>query len=65
MTIYRRRLASSFQALEKTLVNRLQLVDIKEEDLSSDEMSEGGPMDAEEANKLAKEAAASEEPAEI
>ncbi|HLH03941.1 MAG TPA: helicase-related protein [Bryobacteraceae bacterium] len=41
MTIYRRRLASSFKALEKTLVGRLQRVDaITEEDASQDELGE-------------------------
>ncbi len=66
MTIYRRRLASSFYALERTLVNRLNHVaGLSEEDLSLGEEGDGEAMDAEEANELASSAAACEEVSEI
>lgn len=66
MTIYRRRLASSFCALQKTLVNRLnQVTTVGEEDLSPDEMNETPAADPEQATKLAADAIAFEETAEI
>ena len=63
MTIYRRRLASSFFALQKTLVNRLNRVAPGEEDLSLDELHD--TADLEEAAKLADHALAFEETVEI
>ncbi len=73
MTIYRRRLASSFHALERTLVSRLNLVTsshaaqmvLTEEDVSLDETTGNEVMDVAEANELANHAAAYEEAAEI
>lgn len=66
MTIYRRRLASSFYSLRQTLNNRLaQLVSPKpllvtREDLSDDELAEK-PMEEEDAEELSKEALEFEE----
>ncbi len=59
MTIYRRRLASSFAALERTLSNRVEalnsksstIIAILEEDLSDDETNDE-VMDIEDANQL-------------
>ena len=73
MTIYRRRLASSFQALQRTLNGRLERLSmpqasqlrLTEEDLLVDEASDGEAMDTEDANKLASEADGTEEAAEI
>jgi SNF2 family DNA or RNA helicase len=65
MTVYRRRLASSFKALEKTLIGRLQRVDsVTEEDASQDETAEE-PSDTAELIAVAQEAAAFEERSRI
>ena len=56
MTVYRRRLASSFEALKRTLNGRLMGTEsITEEDASQDETSDEA-MSAEEAERLAGEA---------
>jgi SNF2 family DNA or RNA helicase len=64
MTIYRRRLASSFEALRRTLIGRLGLMgyepDELEEDVSQDETADD-VMTAEEARDLAQEALGFEE----
>jgi SNF2 family DNA or RNA helicase len=61
LTIYQRRLASSFYALQQTLSKRLaNMGGITEEDLSQDETSDE-VMDAEEAEALARESLADEE----
>ena len=61
MTIYRRRLASSFKALEKTLVKRLARMDaVEEEDASQDETRDEPETDEERA-RLAQEAGNLEE----
>lgn len=73
MTIYRRRLASSFHALEKTLAARLQAVTDNHlgrnhlalgEDVSDDEIGDD-TMDEEEANTLERKARALEEKGSI
>lgn len=65
MTIYRRRLASSFRSLEKTLFARLQRVDaVSEEDASQDE-TEDEPGDTDNLPSLARDAAAFEERSRI
>lgn len=65
MTIYRRRLASSFKALEKTLFARLQRVDaVSEEDASQDE-TEDEPGDTENLVSIVQQAAAFEEKSRI
>lgn len=72
MTIYRRRLASSFAALEHTLsqrVNSLQSrnfsqLELNEENISDDEASDE-TMDVEEANELEREALQAEEVREL
>jgi SNF2 family DNA or RNA helicase len=72
MTIYRRRLASSFAALEHTLsqrVNNLKnrnftQLELNEENISDDEASDE-TMDAEEANELEREALQAEEVREL
>jgi ERCC4-related helicase len=66
MTIYRRRLASSFEALKRTLVNRLrrrqgdETVVLSEEDVSQDETIDEA-MSAEDAQELADRAVGREE----
>jgi SNF2 family DNA or RNA helicase len=65
MTIYRRRLASSFEALKKTLANRLEGMQqgeppITDEDVSQDEQRDE-VMDVEEAADLARSALVDEE----
>ncbi|WP_045218059.1 DEAD/DEAH box helicase [Desulfonatronum thioautotrophicum] len=76
MTVYRRRLASSFAALVRTLETRHAQVgnaswetdlDRAEEDILDDELSPDAPdaMDAEEAASLAAEALAQEEQGDI
>ena len=61
LTIYQRRLASSFFALQKTLTKRLaNMGGITEEDLSQDETTEEA-MDTEDAEALALESLADEE----
>lgn len=66
MTIYRRRLASSFDALEQTLQHRLDALKhgsrtlFSEEDLPDDELLEESP-DADEAGKLERQALQLEE----
>ncbi len=65
MTIYRRRLASSFKSLEKTLVGRLQRVDaVSEEDASQDETADE-PGDTENLPSIVQQAAAFEERSRI
>jgi len=60
MTVYRRRLASSFEALRRTLNGRLEKLGVSEEDVSLDEASDD-VMAPEEAAELAASAAALEE----
>lgn len=71
MTIYRRRLASSFAALKKTLnqrfitlKNRNSQLELNEENISDDETSDE-TMDVEQANKLETEALQAEEVREL
>src|SRR5271157_1820104 len=72
MTVYRRRLASSFAALKQTLNNRLSrlagarkdAIAINEEDVSQDELA-ADVMDEGEATNLASEALAAEERSNI
>ncbi|ARV59175.1 helicase [Nostocales cyanobacterium HT-58-2] len=72
MTIYRRRLASSFAALEHTLSQRVNTLknrnfsqlELNEEDISDDELSDE-PMDVEEASQLEREALQTEELREL
>lgn len=69
MTVYRKRLASSFAALARTLEGRRGAAGAAarslEEDLSDDETSEDEPIDAEDAVLLSREALASEETSAI
>ena len=58
MTVYRRRLASSFEALKRTLNARLAKLGLSEEDLSLDETRDDA-MSVEEATELAETAAGS------
>jgi len=65
MTIYRRRLASSFEALKRTLLGRLERMGFDgEEDLSQDENVDEA-MSAEDAATMAEDALAFEETASI
>ncbi|WP_202895872.1 SNF2-related protein [Iningainema tapete] len=72
MTIYRRRLASSFAALKHTLSQRVNILtsrnfsqlELNEEDISDDELSDE-TMDVEEASKLEQEAIQTEELREL
>lgn len=71
MTIYRRRLASSFAALEHTLQKRMQALDAKQvqpfaldEDLLDDDLADEA-MDTSEAEKLEQEALKGEERSDI
>ena len=65
LTIYQRRLASSFYALRQTLNKRLaNLGGVTEEDISQDEAADE-IMDAEDAEELARDALAQEEHATI
>ncbi len=72
MTIYRRRLASSFAALEHTLSQRVNILksrnfiqlELNEENISDDETSDE-TMDSEEANELETEALQAEEVREL
>ena len=72
MTIYRRRLASSFAALERTLSQRVTTLknrnfsqlELNEEDISDDETADE-TMDTEEANQLEQEALQAEEVQEL
>ena len=65
MTVYRRRLASSFKALEKTMVARLaKVAGIEDEDASQDETRDE-VMAGEQAAALAEEALAFEEKGRI
>ncbi len=71
MTIYRRRLASSFAALERTLSQHLDAMDstapdlgLNEENVSDDELADEA-MDAEEVNELEREALMAEERTDI
>jgi SNF2 family DNA or RNA helicase len=72
MTIYRRRLASSFAALERTLSQRVtnlknrnfSQLELNEEDISDDETADE-TMDTEEANELEQEALQAEEVQEL
>jgi len=72
MTIYRRRLASSFFALRQTLENHLRAIttsgvasSLGELEEALDEGTEGDDPDADEASKLEQEALALEEKSEI
>ncbi len=60
MTVYRRRLASSFEALKRTLRGRLERMGLSEEDVSADEAADEA-MAPEEAAELAARSAGSEE----
>jgi SNF2 family DNA or RNA helicase len=60
MTVYRRRLASSFEALKRTLNARLEKLGLSEEDVSLDEAADE-VMAPEEADELAASAAELEE----
>ena len=60
MTVYRRRLASSFEALKRTLNARLEKLGLSEEDVSLDETADEA-MAPEEAAELAASAAELEE----
>ncbi len=72
MTIYRRRLASSFAALERTLNQRVNILqtrnftqlELNEENISDDEASDE-TMDSEQANELEREALQAEEVREL
>jgi superfamily II DNA/RNA helicase len=72
MTIYRRRLASSFAALEHTLTQRVNILksrkfsqlELNEEDISDDELSDE-TMDIEEGSQLEQEALKTEELREL
>lgn len=65
MTIYRRRLASSFHALIKTLTTRLQgMESVQDEDLFDDEVTDD-ILDSDEAAELEKQALAQEEKVDI
>ncbi|BDA72468.1 putative helicase [Calothrix sp. PCC 7716] len=72
MTIYRRRLASSFAALERTLNQRVNILksrnftqlELNEENISDDE-ADDETMDSEQANELEKEALQAEEVREL
>jgi len=72
MTIYRRRLASSFAALEHTLSQRVNLLknrnfsllELNEENISDDELSDE-TMDVEESSQLEREALQTEELREL
>lgn len=65
LTIYQRRLASSFFALERTLTKRLaNMGGITEEDLSQDETREEA-MDSDDAEVLARDSLAAEEKSTI
>lgn len=60
MTVYRRRLASSFEALKRTLNARLEKIGLTEEDVSLDEASDE-VMAPEDAEEMAQSAAGLEE----
>ncbi|GIU78634.1 MAG: hypothetical protein KatS3mg005_1872 [Bryobacteraceae bacterium] len=60
MTVYRRRLASSFEALKRTLNARLERLGLSEEDVSLDETADE-VMAPEEAAELAEAASGAEE----
>lgn len=65
MTIYRRRLASSFEALRKTLLGRLERMGLDyEEDVSDDEIADE-VMSSEQAREFAEEALGVEEKDQI
>ena len=69
MTIYRRRLASSFQALRKTLTKHLADISggallVDEEDAAEDELAEN-VMDSDEASELARAGLVAEERSDI
>ena len=65
MTIYRRRLASSFYALRQTLEDRLGRVTHADDEDAPDDETADDPMDADEAADAKMQALVAEESSEI